>query len=156
MKKYVIGFLILAPFISLSAYYYFNRTVTCVGDIYLLKIGDKTLDIKVADTDNLREQGLSNYKQLARTEAMLFVFDYDITPNFWMKEMLFPLHIFWIDKNYKIVDVSKNVIPESYPKTFSPKIPIRFVLETPITFDENPDKLIGKKVELICRSKFYN
>lgn len=156
MKKYVIGCLILFPILFAGLYYYFNRTITCGDYIYLAKIGDVVIDVKVANTDKLRESGLSNYKQLAPSEAMLFMFDYDVTPAFWMKDMLFPLHIFWIDKSYNIVGVSKDVSPESYPKTFSPETPIRFVLETPVSFNANPENLIGKKIELICRSKFYN
>ena len=156
MKKYFIGLLILAPIVSTSVYYYSNRTITCGGTIYLLKIDDKTLDVRVADTDKLREQGLSNYKQLAQGEGMLFIFDHDVTPSFWMKDMLFPLHMFWIDKNYNIVGVSKNVKPESYPSTFAPETPVRFVLETPITFGDSPENLIGKKIMPICRNKSYN
>jgi uncharacterized membrane protein (UPF0127 family) len=35
----------------------------------------------------------------------------------------------WIGRNKRIVDISENVTPESYPATFKPKSPARYVLE---------------------------
>lgn len=61
---------------------------------------------------------------------MLFVFPEAGLHRFWMKDMNFPIDIYWLGKNYEVVDVAKNVPPESYPKTFSPKSPANYVLET--------------------------
>lgn len=76
----------------------------------------------VVDNEIEREMGLSGkeklkaYKAEGRiiTEGMLFVFKEEQTTNFWMKDMTFNLDIIWLDGNYKIVHIEKNVSANSY------------------------------------------
>ena len=46
-----------------------------------------------------------------------------------MKDMYFPIDIIWIGENNTIVDITKNLSPRTYPKTFSPKTEAKYVLE---------------------------
>lgn len=83
----------------------------------------------VAKTPESREHGLSGYPALEPDQGMLFIFPVVSTYSFWMKDMNFPIDIIWITSDLKIVEISENVTPESYPKTFSPSGPVQFVLE---------------------------
>ena len=58
-----------------------------------------------------RLKGLSIKNTLNESEGMLFPFDTPGEYSFWMKDMKFPIDIIWIDSNYKIVYIEKNLQP---------------------------------------------
>ena len=62
---------------------------------------------------------------------MLFIFPTPAPRAFWMKDMRFALDIIWIGSDLRVVDITENALPESYPATFSPRAPAQFVLEVP-------------------------
>lgn len=80
-----------------------------------LRINDTEIRVEVADTDEKRSAGLGMREQLGADEGMLFVFDKNSFYTFWMKDMLFPLDIIWINKDKKIADVITNVQMDTYP-----------------------------------------
>lgn len=83
----------------------------------------------LADTDLLREQGLSRRDPLDASQGMLFAFENDVVPSFWMKDMSFPLDIVWIRSDKTVAGISFGVTPDTFPRTFTPPEPVRFVLE---------------------------
>ena len=98
-------------------------------------IGKQAISLAISDTEALREQGLSGTKNLNFDQGMLFVFDSPNIPQFWMKDMNYPLDMIWIDANKKIVGVAENVAPDTYPaKTFAPSVPIQYVIEAQAGF----------------------
>ena len=108
-----------------------TATTTAVTFNRLFVIGKQVLNVSVADTPEKREQGLSGTASLTDKQGMLFVFDSPNRPSFWMKDMNYSLDIIWIDENKKIVGVSENLDPSSYPHTFSPLMPVMYALEVP-------------------------
>ena len=108
----------------------FGRTVS--DDRYgraEIKIGDKTFDAYVSDTEILRERGLSGFAGLDENEAMLFVFPESGLYGFWMKDMLFSIDILWLDDSYRVVSFEKNISQDTFPKSFYPKNLSRYVVE---------------------------
>ena len=99
-----------------------------------ISIGGTVIYVDVADTDVLRERGLSGRSDLPGGKGMLFVFDTDDTWGIWMKDMLFPIDIIWVDASGTVVTVAENVAPDTYPKSFYPSAPARYVLELPAGF----------------------
>ena len=101
------------------------------------RTSDHILDLKgkifVASmtTDATREKGLSGHAPLASDEGMLFVFDGPAQQNFWMKEMLFPIDMIWLDSNMRVVGAAERATPESYPTIFSSPSSTKYVLEVP-------------------------
>lgn len=84
---------------------------------------------EVVDSSETREQGLSGRKDIPLNHAMLFLFEKPDYYGIWMKEMQFPIDIFWI-KNGVVVDLEENVQP-SYPLyIYRPDVPAEMVLET--------------------------
>ena len=114
----------------------------------ILTIRDIELAIAVAATAEQRARGLSNREKLAENQGMLFVFEKPDYYPFWMKDMLFAIDIIWIDEHKKIVDVTYNATPESYPQTFKPRVPVQYVLEVNAGWAETAAISIGEFVEV--------
>jgi uncharacterized membrane protein (UPF0127 family) len=112
-----------------------------------LSIGTATISVEIADTDALREQGLSDRTSLGANAGMLFVFQSDLIPDFWMKDMNFPLDMIWIDASGTIADITNDILPASYPSTVSPKTPIRYVLEVNAHFAQANGIVVGDSVK---------
>lgn len=87
---------------------------------------------RVASTPEARDKGLSGVKSLDKNEGLLFVFDNDDTWGIWMKDMVIPIDIIWLDAEKKVVFIVKRADPSSYPyTTYRPTKPARYVLEVP-------------------------
>lgn len=101
-----------------------------------LSIKGTYLSVEVADTAEKHQRGLSKRPSLANGEGMLFVYDQPLTPSFWMKDMNFSIDIIWIGEDKKIVFIHHNVIPDTFPQTFSPPSPVKYVLEVQSGFSK--------------------
>jgi uncharacterized membrane protein (UPF0127 family) len=77
-----------------------------------IKISDKSYNVKLAETDEQKEKGLMNIKELPENEGMLFVFDESDEVSIWMKDTLIPLDIIFIDEDLTVINVQKGK-PES-------------------------------------------
>lgn len=118
-----------------------------------LTIGSKTIDIEIANTPELRNKGLSGRTSLDESSGMLFVFDtQDVSPIFWMKDMLIPLDIIWIDDD-KVVSINKNV---QAPKAgtldrdlekYTPPTNVDYVLEVTAGFSDKNNIKIGDETK---------
>jgi uncharacterized membrane protein (UPF0127 family) len=84
---------------------------------------------ELATTTYSRERGLSGRRRLPLSEGVLFVFNEPEYHAMWMKDMHFPIDMIWIDKQYQIVGIAKNVDPSTYPQQFKPALPASYVLE---------------------------
>ena len=83
----------------------------------------------IADTEQEREQGLSGMVSLGENYGMLFVFDQLGYYKFWMKDMLFPIDIIYLDNTMRIVDIFHRVQPNTYPEIIISHTPAQYVLE---------------------------
>lgn len=98
-----------------------------------ITVDGRTIQVEVADTEALREQGLSDRASLPAGRGMLFVFDEPGDYGFWMRNMRFPLDIVWLEREgegYRAVDITRNVLPDTFPQVFYPPRPVKYVLET--------------------------
>ena len=122
-----VGIFVLVFVLVVSSYY----LKTPDGDSYPseLLIGDKTISVEIADTVRERMLGLSGRVSLSSDTGMLFVFDEPGKYGIWMKDMNFPIDILWLDNLYTVVDIQKNVSPETFPEVFVPENPALYVLE---------------------------
>jgi hypothetical protein len=96
-----------------------------------LTIGDTTINAELVQSLVDITKGLSGRASLPDGQGMLFVMPYSAQHKFWMPDMHFAIDIIWFDETFKVVDVTDNVTPESYPKTFMPRTPALYVLEVP-------------------------
>jgi uncharacterized membrane protein (UPF0127 family) len=108
---------------------------------------------EVADTSASRAQGLSGRKGLSADEGMLFVFEHSGKYGFWMKDMLFPIDIVWINEDGIVVHVVHNATPASYfvtnpPQTFVNTPDAKYVLEVASGQAEKFGLYLGTKVKI--------
>jgi len=92
--------------------------------------GEK-IQVEVADTLKKRSLGLGKRASLKKGWGMLFVFEKRNLHRFWMKDMLFPLDIIWLD-NHRIVHIIHNVQPVNpnfEPEVLTSPVPVNLVLE---------------------------
>lgn len=94
-----------------------------------IRLGRAVFNVEVVEKKNDLAIGLSGRRYLSSEQGMLFVMGKESRHSFWMKDMYFPIDIVWLDRNLKVVDITENVSPESYPKTFTPTIPAYYVIE---------------------------
>lgn len=94
-----------------------------------LYLGDGVFATHVAATDAERQLGLGNIESLADNEAMLLAFARDAQWSIWMKDVEYPIDVVWLDGQKRVVHIVKNMPPSSYPDSFSPDKPARYVVE---------------------------
>lgn len=68
-------------------------------------IGDRTYNVKVAESEEDKIKGLQGRKSLAEDEGMLFVYDEPQTVGFWMKDTDIPLDIIFIDEDLEVISI---------------------------------------------------
>ena len=123
-------FLILGLIIIFGSFFLFLRqTPTVLNQQKIIEINDKEIAVEVAATAETRSKGLSGRGSLEEGTGMLFIFDSPAQYGFWMKDMNFAIDIVWIDEKFHIVDVDKEVSPETFPQVFYPAQEIKYVLE---------------------------
>src|SRR3989344_1798658 len=130
-----------------------NATTTVVqekqnGAGHTVLLAGQAIRVDIADTVEGRQKGLSGRPGLAEGTGMLFVFPHNGRYGIWMKDMLFSIDILWISDEGFVVDTAKNVSPATYPDSFQPDVPSRYVLELPAGWADAHDVKIGDFVEL--------
>lgn len=111
-------------------------------------INDQAIQVSVADDQAERKQGLSGVTRLNRNEGKLFIFETSDYYGFWMKDMLFPIDILWIDEDLRIVHIEENVLPSSFPASYNSAVPARFVLELNAFFVDTYKIQLGDRVTI--------
>ena len=106
------------------------------SDYVSITINNTRILARVADTPEKMATGLSGALSLPENNGMLFVFESPEIYSFWMKDMNFPIDIIWIDENFRVLDITKNLEPKTYPKKFSSEKPILYVLEVNAGFSD--------------------
>lgn len=128
MKKII--FLLILIIAAFFIYYYFiPKLNTNTAETKEIFVSNAKLNVEIADTSEKMTLGLSGRKTLGENNGMLFLYNEPGTYSIWMKDMKFSIDIIWIGENGKIVDLTKSVTPETYPKTFSSKEPVKYVVE---------------------------
>lgn len=91
--------------------------------------------VDIADTPQLRSQGLSGRPSLDPRAGMLFVFEEPGNYTFWMIEMHFPLDFVWIGEDCVVADLTEDAPPQQPGQSpsdlprYRPAAPVKYVLE---------------------------
>ena len=148
MKKLIY---FLAPlFLILGIVYWFSLKdhYSYPVELFPFWLGNTELKVEIADSPGERGQGLSGRTALPNDRGMLFIFDELGLYPFWMRDMKFPLDIIWLDSDYNVVDMVRNAEPSSYPDSFTPEKPARYVLETNAGWVDKNNIKIGTTAKL--------
>ncbi len=87
--------------------------------------------VELAITKAQIERGLMHREELDKDKGMLFIFKNESRQSFWMKNTLIPLDIIWIDKDGKVIFISKKAQPCSglICPALGPQEKAKYVLE---------------------------
>ena len=101
----------------------------------VVTLGGVAFRVELAISSEERILGLSGRPPLAPGAGMLFVLEQAERSSFWMRGMLFPLDMVWIDAECTVVHITRNA-PAPAPAQaladlprFGPPVPILYVLE---------------------------
>src|SRR3989339_564311 len=121
------------------------------NSISRVSIAGTEIKVDLALTSEQKARGLSGRESLAEDQGMLFIFDYTTRHPFWMKDMLIPIDMIWIDENGFVVYVAEDARPESYPALFGTNVESKYVLEVVSGFAKFHQLKIGDKVQFIMK-----
>lgn len=92
---------------------------------------DLFVNVETASTTFERGKGLMYRESLEENSGMLFVYTEPTSNKFWMKNMLIPLDIIFINSDYEIIYIVQDALPcESDPcEKYGPDDEYAYVLE---------------------------
>jgi uncharacterized membrane protein (UPF0127 family) len=160
MKKLIISFVAVGLFIIGVGLYTQNGANFSLpfGEktekkISIVTINNKEISVEIAKTAKEREKGLSG-KTLDANSGLLFVFDSaNKSQNFWMKGMIIPIDIIWIESG-KIIRIDENVptpeanTPDNKLKIYSAGKPVNYVLEVNAGYANSNSLKVGDTVTI--------
>ena len=115
------------------------------------KIGERWLDMEVADNSYTRAKGLMYRKKMKKGSGMLFIFDSERRYSFWMLNMQFSIDLIWLDRDMRVVDITKDAVPSHSifsSRSYSPKAPAMYVIETCSGFASSSKLKPGNKIKI--------
>jgi len=92
---------------------------------------DHCFSVELALTPEEKGRGLMHRENLPKDRGMLFIYEKEGEYSFWMKNVLIPLDIIWIDKDKKVVYIAENCrpCPDVPCPSIRPDSPAKYVLE---------------------------
>lgn len=105
--------------------------------------GDVVLEVEIADSVGERATGLSGRASLPQDMGLLFVFDHDARWGVWMPDMKFSIDVIWLNRKKEIVDIKKNLSPDTYPEVFMPQTEALYMLEANAGFSDQRKLNVG-------------
>jgi hypothetical protein len=100
------------------------------ADTLELTLGAEVYQVELATTTEQRRQGLMQRDYLAARQGMLLVYPWPGDHRIWMKNMLIPLWVYWIDAGHMVIEKRRlePCIQQSCP-VYSANGDSRYVLE---------------------------
>lgn len=120
----------------------------------VLTLGGGRFLLDVGRTPRERTRGLSGRESMAENGGMLFLFDRPEKHAFWMKDMRFPIDIFWLYGD-TVVFIKENALPpvrgtaDSQLPIFAPPEPADRVVETRAGIAAKLGIRVGQKASLL-------
>jgi len=104
--------------------------VLAAPDTIDIRIGETSYRVELALTSAQRRQGLMHRQQLASSGGMLLVYPRPGDHRIWMKNMLIPLKVLWIDEQFRVLQIQRLDPCQASPcPVFSAASPTRYILE---------------------------
>ena len=152
-KCNIIGILLLTTLFGLVYLSYQNKQdLQSHFEQEVISINGYQLNVDVVTTAKDQARGLAGKSDLADDYGMLFVFDNSQVRQFWMRDMLVPIDIIWIDGDI-IIGFIDSVQPETDTpihelKLYSSEIAVDKVLEVRAGLRIEKDWDVGTKIDL--------
>lgn len=86
-----------------------------------------SVNLEVADTEELQAKGLAGHAPLKEDDGMLFVFETPQVACMWNKDVDFPVSVGFFDKEWRLIN-AEEMAANSTKKTCS-STPVKFAIE---------------------------
>lgn len=152
--------LVLVLYVTFSSYYSpthsafsseDNSIVSQDKTFHKVIIGEKTIEVEIADNDESRALGLGNRDFMEENRGMLFDFNGRKVPvRFWMKGMKIPLDMIFIADG-KVVQITENAepepgVPDNMLASYVSNSAVHYVLEVNAGFSARNGIKVGDSV----------
>ncbi len=139
---FVIPMILISSIVSFFVRDYETRKIEFVNSEETISI-----DVQIADNIFKKSLGLMYRETIGDEEGMLFIFEKEKKPRFWMKNMKFPIDIIFVSKDFEIVEIVENAQPCNswFCFGFKPERPAKYVIETKAGFCKKHGIKIGDK-----------
>jgi uncharacterized membrane protein (UPF0127 family) len=97
-----------------------------------IRIKNRKFSMFIADSLSRGSVGLMYRPKIKSNEGMFFTFPFEHKWKIWMLNMRFPLDVIWLDKEWRVVHMEKNMQPcKNFfsCKAYVPKAKSKYVLE---------------------------
>ena len=95
-----------------------------------LMLGQSAYEIEIAETPPQRQRGLMHRQHLGPHQGMLLVYPQAGDHRIWMKNMLIPLRVYWIDADFVVVAMQRLQPCSASPcPVYSVPADTRYILE---------------------------
>jgi len=144
-RYFYIGLFVLVALVGTAFFVYRTSMPPTESAVQVptAEFGGVSLRIDYATTTTARERGLGGLDNIPNDYGMLFVFAKDDYYSIWMKDMLVPIDIFWLDSKGHVISIARDVATSTFPNVFHPTEPARYVLETAAGFAQEHSIMIG-------------
>lgn len=115
-------------------------------------INGHTFHLEIPTDEAAFYQGLGKRPSLPEDTAMLFIYPNEDYRDFWMKDMLFPLDILFLDSSRKIVDIQtmqpEPGVPDYKLRSYRSSAPAMYAIEMNAGLAEKLGFAVGMVAEL--------
>lgn len=111
-------------------------------------VNGTTVSVEIADSQAEQVQGLSGHEPLAKNEGMFFVFPQKEIQGFWMKDMLFPIDIIWIDGDMVAGSQQDAQLEDPVHTIYYSPVPVDRVLEVSAGFVAQNQVKVGDVLDV--------
>lgn len=129
---FILILIILVSSVGGAIYFGINNLDQVLTSQYQPKIKLEFENLEFAITNEQKQLGYMNRKEICIKCGMLFVFEKSQPLSFWMKNTLIPLKITFIDKNGLVIN-SEIGQPQVTNPSINSISPAQYVLEVPVT-----------------------
>lgn len=148
-----IGFIIFTFLVA--TFVVFKTTKKETPDTPSILVKGNTVFVSLAKTPAQITKGLGGTTNLPHDHGMLFIFpNLDQMHVFWMKDMLIPIDIIWINDG-AIVQIDENIqaplngTPDNELTKYPSFTPVDYVLEVNAGFSQEKGLKVGDTVDLL-------
>lgn len=109
----------------------------------------KCFSVELAQTSEEYTRGLMFRDSLDEDKGMLFIFPAERSSNFWMKNMVIPLDVIWINQNLEVVHIESTTPCTNDPcQVYTSDEKAKYVLEINSGLVENYGIKVGDKITI--------
>ena len=110
---------------------------------------DHCFDVELAISAEEKRKGLMYMERLDPDKGMLFIYREEKEHSFWMKNVLIPLDIIWINGESEVVFISENTQPckESFCQSINPGKNAKYVLEINAGLSKKIGLAVGDRID---------